>query len=148
MPAFVLFCLPVVVTNQDEDYLVDHSIFLYLMDKEGSFLSHHGSQYDAHALAQRIATDVRSKVRPRPPLPFFRALAQLTIVSVLSGLVFFRTSRGIVHRRCGHSSRREAAISLPPSSIDLPSSCSSALNQNCIHASHHSLEPSVHCGIK
>lgn len=48
-------------SEEDEDYLVDHSIFLYLMDKEGSFLSHHGSQYDAHALAQRIATDVRSK---------------------------------------------------------------------------------------
>ncbi|ELR21272.1 electron transport SCO1/SenC family protein [Acanthamoeba castellanii str. Neff] len=52
-------------SEEDEDYLVDHSIFLYLMDKEGSFLSHHGSQYDAHALAQRIATDVRSKLKER-----------------------------------------------------------------------------------
>jgi hypothetical protein len=35
------------------------------MDKEGGFLSHHGSQYDARALAKRIADDVRAKVCAR-----------------------------------------------------------------------------------
>jgi protein SCO1/2 len=48
-------------SEEDDDYLVDHSIFLYLVDKEGKFLSHHGSDHDAHSLAKRIANDVRSK---------------------------------------------------------------------------------------
>lgn len=66
--ASAALCLTLSLPKKDEDYLVDHSIFLYLIDKEGHFLSHHGSQYDAHELAQRIAHDVRSKV----VLPLFR----------------------------------------------------------------------------
>jgi len=48
-------------SEEDEDYLVDHSIFLYLMDKKGNYLSHHGSDVDAELLAHRIAEDIRAQ---------------------------------------------------------------------------------------
>lgn len=41
-----------------QDYLVDHSIFFYLMDKEGQFIDVLGRQYDAELAAAKIKEHV------------------------------------------------------------------------------------------
>ena len=40
--------------ESDGDYLVDHSIFMYLMDKEGKFLDYYGVAMEADEIAQSI----------------------------------------------------------------------------------------------
>jgi hypothetical protein len=141
--------LLVVVTNKDEDYLVDHSIFLYLMDKEGSFLSHHGSQYDAHALAQRIATDVRSKVRPEPSLPFFPALrATLWLNSLLfrslwAALLFFRTIGGLSTVVVGTAQGERQQFRCHLHSLTYLTESSSGCNQQCMTIITHSWQTPV-----
>ena len=41
-----------------QDYLVDHSIFFYLMDPEGQFIDVLGRNYDADGAVEKIAKDV------------------------------------------------------------------------------------------
>lgn len=41
-----------------QDYLVDHSIFFYLMDPEGEFIDVLGRNYDASGAVQKIVKDV------------------------------------------------------------------------------------------
>lgn len=43
-----------------QDYLVDHSIFFYLMDPEGEFIDVLGRNYDADGAVQKIVKDVRA----------------------------------------------------------------------------------------
>lgn len=43
-----------------EDYLVDHSIFFYLMDPEGEFIDVLGRNYDAEGAVNKIAKDVNA----------------------------------------------------------------------------------------
>lgn len=52
-------------TNDDpEDYLVDHSIIMYLLDPEGQFVSFYGKNYTAQELADNIAKQIS-----RQPVP-------------------------------------------------------------------------------
>ncbi|GMM32112.1 Cu-binding protein [Martiniozyma asiatica (nom. inval.)] len=44
--------------KKGEDYLVDHSIFFYLMDPEGEFVDVLGRNYDADGAVVKIAKDV------------------------------------------------------------------------------------------
>src|SRR5690606_23273630 len=100
-----------------------------LMDKEGSFLSHHGSQYDAHALAQRIATDVRSKVHSRPYLSFVHWPNSLLFL-FFRVLFSFEHPGGLSTVAVGtaQGERQQFHCHLHP----LTWSCSSALNQKCV----------------
>ncbi|TID21158.1 hypothetical protein CANINC_003438 [Pichia inconspicua] len=43
-----------------EDYLVDHSIFFYLMDPEGEFIDVLGRNYDVEGAVNKIAKDVNA----------------------------------------------------------------------------------------
>lgn len=40
--------------GQEEDYLVDHSIFMYLMDPEGKFVDYFGVNLDQKQIVERI----------------------------------------------------------------------------------------------
>ena len=43
-------------TNDDpKDYLVDHSIIMYLLDPDGQFMSFYGKNYTASELAENIS---------------------------------------------------------------------------------------------
>ena len=44
--------------EDDEDYLVDHSIFLYLMDKEGRLVAYYGTDLDAETVASKMAASI------------------------------------------------------------------------------------------
>lgn len=44
--------------SEDEDYLVDHSIFMYLMDRDWKFAEFYGVQLDS----SEIAADLRKKL--------------------------------------------------------------------------------------
>ncbi|KAK9476695.1 SCO1/SenC-domain-containing protein [Lipomyces japonicus] len=43
-----------------EDYIVDHSIFFYLMDKEGEFINVYGRRYDAQEATDAIASKIKN----------------------------------------------------------------------------------------
>lgn len=45
-----------------EDYLVDHSIFFYLMDKEGEFIDVLGRQYELDQLVEKINDHVKAYI--------------------------------------------------------------------------------------
>jgi len=48
-------------TNDDpKDYLVDHSIIMYLLDEEGNFMSFYGKNVTAPELAEQISKKVTS----------------------------------------------------------------------------------------
>lgn len=47
-------------TDDTEDYLVDHSIIMYLIDPKGKFVSFYGKNYTAEQLAAAIGTQVES----------------------------------------------------------------------------------------
>jgi protein SCO1/2 len=41
-------------TGDDKDYLVDHSIIMYLLNPEGDFVTFYGKNFEAPALAESI----------------------------------------------------------------------------------------------
>ena len=45
-------------TDDSKDYLVDHSIIMYLMDPKGKFVSFYGKNYTAEQLANAIASQI------------------------------------------------------------------------------------------
>lgn len=55
----VYFSTPPTV-KPGQDYLVDHSIFFYLMDPEGNFVEAMGRNYDAETGAERIQEHVKA----------------------------------------------------------------------------------------
>ncbi|KAK9313939.1 SCO1/SenC-domain-containing protein [Lipomyces starkeyi] len=57
----VYFSTPPDVTAED-DYIVDHSIFFYLMDPEGDFVNVFGRRYDAQGASEEIAKKIKKWV--------------------------------------------------------------------------------------
>jgi len=51
----VYYSAPEVEPGSDDDYLVDHSIFFYLLDREGQFLEFFGKSKSAEEVSQRMA---------------------------------------------------------------------------------------------
>eukprot|EP00741_Cyanophora_paradoxa_P014470 tig00020801_g13955.t1 len=49
-----------------EDYLVDHSIIMYLVDPEGNFKEYFGKSYTAPQMASKIAYLIRQRESERP----------------------------------------------------------------------------------
>lgn len=47
-------------TDDSEDYLVDHSIIMYLIDPEGAFVSFYGKNYSAEQLATAVGQQISS----------------------------------------------------------------------------------------
>ena len=47
-------------TDDSEDYLVDHSIIMYLIDPAGSFVSFYGKNYTEDQLIKAIGQQVSS----------------------------------------------------------------------------------------
>jgi len=45
--------------GDEEDYLVDHSIFFYLMDKKGEFLEYFGKNLSAEEVAHKMCQTIR-----------------------------------------------------------------------------------------
>ena len=46
-------------TNDTEDYLVDHSIIMYLVDPDGKFVTFYGKNFTAEQLAKSVSQHVR-----------------------------------------------------------------------------------------
>ena len=51
----VYYSAPEVAPGSDDDYLVDHSIFLYLLDRDGQFMEFFGKSIAPEEVAQRMA---------------------------------------------------------------------------------------------
>jgi len=49
--------------TEDDDYLVDHSIFFYLLDREGNMLEYYGRQVEDVELATRITVDIEKDLK-------------------------------------------------------------------------------------
>lgn len=50
-------------TNDDpKDYLVDHSIIMYLLDPKGQFVSFYGKNYTAEELADTISKVISKQI--------------------------------------------------------------------------------------
>ena len=47
-------------TDDSKDYLVDHSIIIYLIDPKGSFVSFYGKNYTADQLATAIGSQIEN----------------------------------------------------------------------------------------
>lgn len=47
-------------TNDEEDYLVDHSIIMYLINPEGDFVTFYGKNFTAEQLAQSVSEHIAS----------------------------------------------------------------------------------------
>lgn len=45
-------------TDESKDYLVDHSIIMYLIDPKGNFVSFYGKNYTAEQLANAIGSQI------------------------------------------------------------------------------------------
>ena len=45
-------------TDDPDDYLVDHSIIMYLLDPKGQFMAFYGKNLDKAELADRISTAI------------------------------------------------------------------------------------------
>ncbi len=45
-------------TDESKDYLVDHSIIMYLIDPKGNFVSFYGKNYTADQLATAISSQI------------------------------------------------------------------------------------------
>lgn len=48
--------------ENDKDYLVDHSIIMYLLDAEGNFVTFYGKNHTAESLSESIAQHVSGKI--------------------------------------------------------------------------------------
>lgn len=46
--------------DEGNDYLVDHSIIMYLMDPNMDFVKFFGKNYDAKALAEGVSEEIRN----------------------------------------------------------------------------------------
>ena len=44
------------VDHEDDDYLVDHSIFFYFVGPDGKYIDHFGRNDDAEQISQKIQT--------------------------------------------------------------------------------------------
>lgn len=56
-------------TGDDDDYLVDHSIFFYLMDPQGKFVDCYGHNNEAEDSTTSIARHIRNWVPQEEPSP-------------------------------------------------------------------------------
>jgi protein SCO1/2 len=45
--------------DDDADYLVDHSIIMYLVDKNGDFVTFYGKNYEAKEMAEAIVEQMK-----------------------------------------------------------------------------------------
>lgn len=54
-------------TKPGDDYLVDHSIFFYLMDPQGEFVDAYGKSMPGEEVRERIVDAIKAwKPRPQP----------------------------------------------------------------------------------
>ncbi|CAE7576572.1 sco2 [Symbiodinium sp. KB8] len=49
-------------TEDDDDYVVDHSIVMYLMDRQGEFLKFYPQMSEAPEIAESIAEQMREQL--------------------------------------------------------------------------------------
>jgi len=49
--------------TEDDDYLVDHSIFFYLLDREGKMLEYYGQKVSDVELATRVTVDIERDLK-------------------------------------------------------------------------------------
>jgi protein SCO1 len=59
----VYYSAPEVKEGSDQDYLVDHSIFFYLVDRQGEVLDYMGKNLSAQEMADKIETAIQNDVR-------------------------------------------------------------------------------------
>ncbi|KAI9346944.1 SCO1/SenC-domain-containing protein [Obelidium mucronatum] len=52
---------PLALDDDDSDYLVDHSIFFYLVDPEGKYISHFGKQETSETVTEKIIDFLKTK---------------------------------------------------------------------------------------
>ena len=52
---------PMAVDDDETDYLVDHSIFFYLVGPDGKFISHYGKNDTAETVIEKILSVVKEK---------------------------------------------------------------------------------------
>ena len=45
-------------TDESQDYLVDHSIIMYLIDPRGEFVAFYGKNYTAEELADAVSSHI------------------------------------------------------------------------------------------
>ena len=47
--------------KEDEDYLLDHSIFIYMMDRDGKFVDYFGVNKDEVEITQRVKQHIKER---------------------------------------------------------------------------------------
>ncbi|KAG8346970.1 putative SCO1 SenC [Trypanosoma vivax] len=52
----IYYSLPSEEATVEDDYLIDHSIAIFLFDPKGRFVDFFGSRYDEHEIAERVLT--------------------------------------------------------------------------------------------
>ncbi|KAJ3016018.1 UNVERIFIED_CONTAM: Cu-binding protein [Siphonaria sp. JEL0065] len=52
---------PLALDDDDSDYLVDHSIFFYLVDPDGKYIAHFGKQETAETVTEKIVEFLREQ---------------------------------------------------------------------------------------
>jgi protein SCO1/2 len=51
---------PQAMDHEDDDYLVDHSIFFYLMGPDGTYVAHYGRNDTAEEVIAKVITQLKS----------------------------------------------------------------------------------------
>jgi len=61
----IYFSMPEDVTAED-DYNVDHSIFFFLMDRQGSLLNYYGQNMNAEEIATSMTRIIKDDIKAHP----------------------------------------------------------------------------------
>ena len=56
-------------SGDDDDYLVDHSIIMYLVNPDGEFVTFYGKNFDAPSLAKSLEGHLASWEGPQKQTP-------------------------------------------------------------------------------
>lgn len=60
--------------DDDHDYLVDHSVFAYLMGPDGSFVDYFGQNSEAETIAEKTERRLNATFKPPPPPSLFTTI--------------------------------------------------------------------------
>ena len=60
--------------EDDDDYLVDHSVFMFLMDPEGFYVAHYGPDKDEDQILEQILWQMRKYEENLKPAGLFAQL--------------------------------------------------------------------------
>jgi protein SCO1/2 len=63
--------------KQQDDYLVDHSIILYLMDTHGEFMHHFGNNLEEDELVERLKKEIGGVIGLEEQAPLWRKWLKL-----------------------------------------------------------------------